>query len=213
MIPVPDNNATIAIGKASAIATAIAGPTTQIKAVRGLKVGLALIAFIAPSVLMLDGAIAAEATDPVANAMMVDLSGRWSGTRASRRIGPGDHCKDDGCQLTLDIVACGDAWCGTRVDTNNACAGHAMTLERSNEPGKTRNFKGKFELATGTAPYVIEAWYNAPGTRAGEGSEHAQMSMIGDTGSELRLFRRSFPFEASFERISDAVCKSEKPVS
>ena len=69
-------------------------------------------------------------------------------------------------------------------------------------------FDGKLSLAKGSDAYVVEAHH-----RPAHGGESSILTLVGDTGPELMLFRRSFPFNATLTRVADAVCKAEKPVS
>jgi len=138
------------------------------------------------------GAIAADVK-------VTDVAGRWQGQ--SWRL-------EAGTQLTLDIVACGDGWCGIRVTGNDTCGGTALKLDGGAPDGDNLMFKGTLELAPGTEPYVVQA-YLMP---ASEGSPLA-LQIIGDTGGEFRAYRRSFPFEATMARASDAVCHAPQRVS
>jgi hypothetical protein len=156
---------------------------------------------------------AAPASPEVGAAM--DLSGRWKGSPK----GYADalkNCGQQGCALTLDLSACGDAWCGVRVENDGKCVpGIAMriTAKRPNpkvneESNGAPAFEGKLELAANTQPYVIEAllWTTSPDVAP-------QLRIIGDTGGEMLMMRRSFPLQATMARIGDASCKVDKPVS
>lgn len=68
-------------------------------------------------------------------------------------------------------------------------------------------FKGKLDLAEGSAPYTVEAWYRS------EKDGKANLHFLGDTGPELLLMRRSFPFEADLARTGAATCTLEKATS
>jgi hypothetical protein len=152
---------------------------------------------------------AAEATTAVALAQPpIVLAGRWSG----RYYGYGRHesrtdCADTGCTLTYDIVACKDGWCGIAVKDDKTCGpvGVRLTADEAKEGGSA--FKGKLELAKGSAPYTVEAWY-----RSEEGGA-SNLHFLGDTGPELLLMRRSFPFEADLARTGDATCTLDKATS
>ena len=127
-----------------------------------------------------------------------DIGGRWQG---------GSYARDGGGPLTLDVVACGAGWCGIKV-ANESCGGTALKLDGGAAEGENLVFKGTLELAPGTEPYVVQA-YLIP---ASEGSSMA-LQIIGDTGGEFRAYRRSFPFEATMARASDAVCHALQTVS
>ena len=156
------------------------------------------------------GSAAAEETPAAKPGEIVHLSlaGRWVG----RYYGYGRNkdaqdCGAGGCNLTYDIVACKEGWCGIAIKDDNSCGAVTVHLAANNEPGKTE-FKGKLELAKGAAPYSVAAWYSAdPESKIGE------LHLIGDTGPELMLFRRSFPLEANFTRAGDATCKIDNATS
>ena len=84
-----------------------------------------------------------------------------------------------------------------------------MRLDGSSSESGNVYFKGKLELAKGTEPYVVQA-YLVPAVDA---TEPQTLEILGDTGGEFRMFRRSFPFSTQLVRSGDAVCKAEKPVS
>ena len=135
-----------------------------------------------------------------------DISGRWTGTTHAIAADP-SRCGPDGCTLTLDITKCGEAWCGVEVGADNACKGQALTLKSGQDENKTPSiFSGKLSLGAGAEDYVVEAV-----VRQFEGQPR-QLSFIGDTGPELMIFRRSFPFRAMLSAAGEATCKPEKPV-
>jgi hypothetical protein len=142
-------------------------------------------------------AIAADGK--VTDAKTVDIAGRWQGQ--SWRL-------EKGAELTLDIVACGDGWCGIRVMANDACGGTALKLNAGSMEGETLVFTGTLELAKDTEPYVVQTYMMQPGDGA-----PATLQITGDTGGEFRIYRRTFPFEATLARLSDAVCKAPQTVS
>jgi hypothetical protein len=136
---------------------------------------------------------------------LTDIGGRWSGTP---RIMSADksRCGPEGCTLTLDIVACADGWCGIDVTKEKTCGGKALQLSPMKE--ERLGFTGKLTLAEGTQAYVVETVL-----RESERGQPPQLHFVGDTGPELMMFRRSFPFQAQLARTGDAVCKLDKPVS
>jgi hypothetical protein len=164
------------------------------------------------------GAIAAEEAASSDEAKGVDapivLAGRWIGPHYGygSRAAEG-ACASGPCTLTFDIVACGSDWCGIAVGKDDACGAVAMKLTHNTEPDRANSFAGKLELAKGAAPYVVEAWYQAPGAQAGEDADQARLSMVGDTGPELMMYRRSFPFSAELARSGEAKCTLEKATS
>ena len=143
------------------------------------------------------GAIANDVKTP--EVKTADIAGRWQGQ---------SWRQEKGGELTLDIIACGDGWCGIRVMANDTCGGTALKLNAGSIEGETVLFTGTLELAKGTEPYVIQTYMMPPSDSA-----PATLQITGDTGGEFRIYRRTFPFEASLTRLSDAVCKTPQTVS
>ncbi|PPC86634.1 MAG: hypothetical protein CTY31_07060 [Hyphomicrobium sp.] len=147
----------------------------------------------------------------------MSLAGRWSGHRFGyakvAKSAKSDRCKGGSCSLTFDIVACGTDWCGIVVNEAQVCGAVAMKLKGDHDPARRNAFGGTLELAKGSDPYTIEAWYRAPEVVAGENSDKPALSLIGDTGPELLMLRRSFPLQAELTRVSDATCTLEQATS
>ena len=142
------------------------------------------------------------------------LAGRWSGHRFGyAKVAKADGCKGGSCTLTFDIVPCGTEWCGIAVNEAQVCGAVALKLKGSPDPDRRNAFGGPLELAKGSDPYTIEAWYRAPEDDASENSGKPALSLIGDTGPELLMLRRSFPLQAELTRVSDATCTLEKATS
>jgi len=171
----------------------------------------------------------AAASKPADGSAIV-LAGRWSGPRYGfgvRKIRPpkadgavstgessAENCGGQACTLTYDIVACGDGWCGIAVSDATPCGPIGLRMTADTGHNRRNAFTGKLELAKGSAPYAIEAWYApADDGQAGGGRDAARLSFVGDTGGELLMMRRSFPFQAELTRISDAQCTLEKATS
>ncbi len=153
------------------------------------------------------GPNAARAAGPVPAYIGGDIGGRWTG-QPMGFLDPAKVCGGKDCELVLDIVRCGDKWCGIRVEKAGVCGGTALLLTPHNvtDPKVTPVFDGSLELADGTQPYTIEASLRPDPTGA-----LTQLTMVGDTGPELMMMRRSFPFRTVMARIGDAVCKTDKP--
>lgn len=133
----------------------------------------------------------------------MQIAGRWMGDIYTQR---------NGGMLTLDIVACGNAWCGIKVEDGGKCGGTALKVDYVQPQGDSQSdslqFNGTLELAAGTEPYVVQAWLMPP---AENGSIALQIT--GDTGGVYRAYRRSFPFEAQMARTQDALCHAPQTVS
>jgi hypothetical protein len=136
----------------------------------------------------------------------IALAGRWSGHYYGYGSHGSDACAGTGCSLTYDVVACADGWCGISVTSDQTCGRIGVRLAVDPKAAGRMAFKGKLELAKGSAPYTVEAWYHEE-----EGT--ANLHLLGDTGPELLLMRRSFPFEAQLSRTGEAQCTLEKAMS
>jgi hypothetical protein len=138
-----------------------------------------------------------------------DLSGRWEGspyfdTKARESCGEAGSA----CLLKLDVVACGDGWCGIELGKEERCGATALRLGKGVTESGTATFEGKLELAKGTEPYVVRAFLSSA-TPDGKPA----LEIIGDTGGEFRMFRRSFPFQTTLVRSGEPHCKPETTVS
>ena len=127
------------------------------------------------------------------------IAGRWAGTY--------DHKTD----ITLDIVACGKAWCGIKVEAGDKCSGTALKVEYDEalgQPSNSLQYDGTFELAVGAQPYVVQAWLIPPSEK-----HPLHLQIAGDTGGPYREYRRSFEFDVQLVRVGDAVCRAPQTVS
>ena len=187
-----------------------------------LRMAFKLRVFVAVSLIagaifaIADGVTAAAEAGSTAksvDAAAITLAGRWTGPRYAynMRAPNAEDCGGKPCTLTYDIVACPEGWCGIAVTDATPCGPIAVYLKQETASNRRNGFTGKLELANGSAPYTVEAWYNADG--ASNGSEHAHLNFVGDTGGELLMMRRSFPFQAELARISDAQCTLDKATS
>jgi hypothetical protein len=128
-----------------------------------------------------------------------NIAGRWEGQ---------SYAREGGGKLTLDVVACGQGWCGIKVEAGDKCAGTALKIDGGTPEGTSLSFKGTLQLASGTEPYVVEAGLYAP-----DETTPLTLHILGDTGGEFRAYRRSFPFEVHMVRVRDAVCHAPQNVS
>jgi len=131
------------------------------------------------------------------------IAGRWTGETLGIK---------SGTPITFDIVACGNAWCGIKVEAGDKCGGTALKVDYVEPLGDHQSddllFDGTLELAPGTEPYTVHAWLLSATEK------HPLMIQIrGDTGGIYREYRRSFPFEARLVRVQDAVCHAPATVS
>ena len=170
---------------------------------------MALVCGLSAAGLAIAGDAPSSADKPLEFATLASpsIAGRWSGTPHAVRH-DASRCGPDGCKLVLDIVACGAGWCGIEVDRQNTCAGEALQLAVHRDPKREAAFEGRFSLGKDTQGYVVEATFEAP-----EEGRPARLYLVGDTGPEFMMFRRSFPFHAALTRTGDPVCETDKPVS
>ena len=154
------------------------------------------------------GSAAAETSDEAKSALApVSLAGRWSGRRYGYGQSGGEGDCGSGCVLVYDFVACKEGWCGIAVKNDKTCGTIGVRLAANAAVDKGGGtYKGQLVLAKGSAPYAVEVWYSSD-----EGA--AKLHFLGDTGAELRIMRRSFPFEAELARTGDATCTLEKATS
>mgnify|MGYP006953970544 CR=1 FL=1 len=179
---------------------------------------MALAVVIVPaSIAMADGHTAASESETHAIAPSVDLSGRWSGPRFGYgKTAEEKACGEAPCRLTFDIARCQSGWCGVLVSDGDRCGPTALILAAA-EPHPL-NFTGTLNLAEGSAAYVIRAAYRTGTAMHGEAGEataatQARLAIVGDTGTELIMMRRSFPLHAELTRSGNAHCTPDKPTS
>jgi len=176
--------------------------------------GFQIVSSIA-ALCVLAAAGAALAGDPNgstdgASAAASDLSGRWEGR--TFELARAKDCGEGPCTLALDLVRCASGWCGVEVTGgDHKCGATALRLDggTAGSGGGATVFRGKLELAKGTEPYVVEAYLIPPL----DADDKTELQIAGDTGGEFRMFRRSFPFNATLARTGDAKCRPESTVS
>ena len=154
-------------------------------------------------------AAAEEAITKAPDLKPISLAGRWTGQYYGfGHSGEDTDCSDSGCKLTYDIVACKEGWCGISVQADNSCGAKALHLSANPQQDGGPMFQGRLEIAKGAAPYAVGTW---PSVDKDTGA--VSLHLIGNTGAELLLFRRSYPFDATLTRSGDAVCTLDKTTS
>ena len=153
------------------------------------------------------GASAAEA-EKTGVTKPITIAGRWSGIHYGSRLTPDESCGGKPCELTFDVVPCESGWCGIVVTRDRPCGAIALHLHQAAKRNRNGIFEGKLELAKGAAPFVVQASYYEK-----DGTHTPTLNLIGDTGSELLLMRRSYPLQAELARSGDAQCTLEKATS
>lgn len=138
------------------------------------------------------------------------LAGRWSGHIWGIKGDP-SRCEDGNCTMTVDLVPCGNSWCGIEVkQKDNGCGRVSIRLQDQpkDAPRDPSSFEGRLDLAKSTESFAIQLTY-----RETTDGKPPYLHLIGNTGPKLMLFRRSFPLEASLERTGDALCRMEDATS
>lgn len=157
--------------------------------------------------IILSGLCVLAAAVPLSAAISpANIAGRWQGESWAQ--------DSSGSKLTLDIVRCGEGWCGITVAADNSCGGTALKIDAGKyEPDADYiQFNGSLQLAPKTEPYVVQVSIFEPASDEPVGSP-LKIQITGDTGGQFRAYRRSFPFEAQLVRMQDAVCHAPQTVS
>ena len=176
----------------------------------GAALVLTIIAITANVTGLRGGSAAADPAVAKTALTAISLAGRWKGPHRSYNMRATDtgQCANGACELTYDIVACPTGWCGIAVTGDATCGAIGLHIALDTQKAKPNVFSGKLELAKGSAPYTVEAWHHA-----NDDGARPTLNFIGDTGPELLMMRRSFPFQAELARVSDATCTLEKATS
>lgn len=117
-----------------------------------------------------------------------DLTGRWSAQRP---------------RLILDIVRCGEGWCGIEVTEGARCGRTALRLEAARDAsGPMPSFAGRLEVIPEAQPYAVSVTLKDQGSAA-------VLWMLGHTGTALQP-RRVYPLNANFVRLGDPACVEPK---
>jgi hypothetical protein len=113
-----------------------------------------------------------------------DLAGRWFSKERD---------------LMLDIASCGAAWCGVQVANGTSCGATVLQLGLDSSEASI-SFIGRLKLDPSTPSLaVLVILYRLP-----DGGP--ALRAHGNTGTEVELWRRTFPFSAVFVRAGDTVC-------
>ena len=112
------------------------------------------------------------------------IEGRW------------ENAKHD---LVLDVVRCGDQYCGRIVKSGDQCAQTVLTVAPKATTSQVSQpaFEGELALPGRGQPYKARVTLTAAG----------KMQIVGDD-VEPSFVRRSFPFYALLARVGDSRCRS-----
>ena len=143
----------------------------------------------------------------------VDFSGRWQGSKSEFGLSKVCAESDQGCRtLTLDVSRCGEAWCGVEVIDGSTCGATALKMTAAATEGVADVlYKGTLSLAKSTEPYVVEVTMQV--FAGSDAPEAPRLTIVGDTGGEFRMFRRTFPFYTAMSKVGPATCTPEKALS
>lgn len=125
--------------------------------------------------------------------------GRWAGQFGGTSLASGRCSDHKNCTLTLDIIPCGEQWCGIRIDDAGGCTGNVLRLGSVSRPDNAQSYVGELKLMEGTAPYTLRAWM-----RKGDNGQ-PELRLIGDSGG--KFLSRTFSFHAVLARTGDARCR------
>lgn len=182
------------------------------RAPKGLKSITGVAGAVSLMTLTLALACGANAAAPKAarsgEAIKADnIAGRWTGSHHSYAAARA-KCDGKPCVLTIDITACGASWCGVLVNADGGCGASAMKVDAAEGKEAFLHFRGRLTLDAKAADYAVQAtlWKQ-------EADKVPRLDFIGDTGTELMFYRRSFPFQARLVRAGEPVCTAEKATS
>lgn len=107
--------------------------------------------------------------------------------------------------LTLDLLRCGDGWCGIEVTQAGACGRTVLRARSDDDDGQ---LTGRLELATDSQPYMIAAtlYRRSP-------SDPGTLMISGHTGNRFEAWRRTYPYSVTFARSGDVTCRPDPKVS
>ena len=140
--------------------------------------------------------VRAEPATPVAEgapAEAISLAGRW----VSGRFG-----------FTVDIVSCGQGWCGVRVGADGACGDLALRLEPAETMFGSERFAGIFDRRAGADRHAVQGHLYRP-----EPGAPLTFALTGEPGERLQPMRRTFPYQDEFRLAGAAVCRVENKTS
>lgn len=152
------------------------------------------ISVMAPNVPMPAGAVQPQRSQATWEVVSLDaLPGRW----VARPSGG-----------TFDIVRCGEGWCGIRVKDDMACGDVALRLRAITAQPQFQRLQGTFDRRAGGDTHAVHGNFYRH-----VASGVLTISMVGSPGTELQLWRRTFPYSGTWARISDATCTTQDKLS
>jgi hypothetical protein len=109
-------------------------------------------------------------------------------------------------ELTLDISACGERYCGRVVNANNQCEGTMLRVVPQPDRAFAKGvlFEGEIDLPGQPSPFRARVAF-----RPAPDAQGPRMTITGDEPNSS-FVRRTFPFQASFSRIGPAGCTPPK---
>jgi hypothetical protein len=110
--------------------------------------------------------------------------------------------------LTLDLLRCGDGWCGVEVTQAGACGRTVLRARSNNDDDERYQLTGRLELATEGQPYMIAItlYQRSP-------SDPGELLISGHTGNRFEPWRRTYPYEMAFARSGEVTCRPDPKVS
>jgi hypothetical protein len=128
---------------------------------------------------------ASVAVAETTNLAPTDIEGRWVAERS---------------KLVLDIARCATGWCGVEVTGGTACGRTVLRIEAQEQKADAVRFSGRLERADGAQPYTVAASLFRKDAAV-------RLSILGNTGDQFELWRRTFPLSELLVRTGDWECR------
>ncbi|MCP3473860.1 hypothetical protein NLM33_26445 [Bradyrhizobium sp. CCGUVB1N3] len=143
----------------------------------------------------------------VANAASVCFAGKAHAESDLSALVLGGRWVDEmpGDKFVLDISSCGEGWCGVNV-VEGVCGATVLRVKQSKEGPEFVSLSGKLELAPRAQPYFVQA-------RIFRTNDVPRLQILGDSGADFSVMRRSYPFVSNMARSGDALCRPDAKTS
>ena len=122
-----------------------------------------------------------------------DLTGRW--TSANHKY-------------VLDIVKCGEDWCGVKINADQSCGAIALRLSHVAKAGTIVMLNGRLDLQPEIEPYEVSISFDNANN-----ANPTQIQMLGDPNEAPSLMTRTIRFYDLLARSGEAQCKAESKTS
>ncbi len=123
-----------------------------------------------------------------AQSITYDLTGRWTSAK---------H------KFVLDIVKCGETWCGVKINADQSCGEVALRLRHVAKAGATVMLVGRLDLQPEIEPYEVSVTFDNANN-----ANPTEVQMLGDPNVTPSLLTRTIQFYDLLARSGDAQCKA-----